>query len=157
MAETEEQPALRTDGQSPVVTFKKRNAKAKGRIRERPAIVQAASDSDDSSSSGDEAGRRVKRRKNNSGVITATTAKDKSTSNIDLYSTVFTADRNAAITNTNDATKSVNWYDEDPKVPPARSVGPVKASSNVRTITVTDFAPDVCKDYKQTGFCGFGE
>lgn len=24
-------------------------------------------------------------------------------------------------------------------------------------ITVTDFAPDVCKDYKQTGFCGFGD
>ena len=38
-----------------------------------------------------------------------------------------------------------------------KTVGPVKASSNVRTITVTDFAPDVCKDYKQTGFCGFGD
>lgn len=38
-----------------------------------------------------------------------------------------------------------------------RQVGPVKAPTNVRTITVTDFAPDVCKDYKQTGFCGFGD
>ena len=38
-----------------------------------------------------------------------------------------------------------------------KTVGPVKSSSNVRTITVTDFAPDVCKDYKQTGFCGFGD
>ncbi|EXJ87610.1 hypothetical protein A1O3_04571 [Capronia epimyces CBS 606.96] len=38
-----------------------------------------------------------------------------------------------------------------------KQVGPVKTSSNVRTITVTDFAPDVCKDYKQTGFCGFGD
>jgi RING finger protein 113A len=37
------------------------------------------------------------------------------------------------------------------------SVGPVKAPTNVRAITVTDFAPDVCKDYKQTGFCGFGD
>jgi RING finger protein 113A len=36
----------------------------------------------------------------------------------------------------------------------SRQVGPVKSSTNVRTITVTDFAPDVCKDYKQTGFCG---
>ncbi|KAJ9484487.1 Pre-mRNA-splicing factor [Penicillium thymicola] len=35
--------------------------------------------------------------------------------------------------------------------------GPVKAATNVRTITVTDFAPDVCKDWKQTGYCGFGE
>jgi RING finger protein 113A len=38
-----------------------------------------------------------------------------------------------------------------------KTVGPQKGSSNVRTITVTDFAPDVCKDYKQTGFCGFGD
>jgi RING finger protein 113A len=40
---------------------------------------------------------------------------------------------------------------------PNRVVGPVKAPTNIRTITVTDFAPDVCKDYKQTGFCGFGD
>jgi RING finger protein 113A len=40
---------------------------------------------------------------------------------------------------------------------PSKQVGPVKSSTNVRTITVTDFAPDVCKDYKQTGFCAFGE
>jgi len=39
----------------------------------------------------------------------------------------------------------------------SKQVGPVKSSTNVRTITVTDFAPDVCKDYKQTGFCGFGD
>ncbi|EMR66958.1 RNA-splicing factor [Eutypa lata] len=40
---------------------------------------------------------------------------------------------------------------------PNRTVGPIKAATNIRTITVTDFAPDVCKDYKQTGFCGFGD
>lgn len=40
---------------------------------------------------------------------------------------------------------------------PTRVVGPVKAPTNIRTITITDFAPDVCKDYKQTGFCGYGD
>jgi RING finger protein 113A len=40
---------------------------------------------------------------------------------------------------------------------PPRQVGPQKSSSNVRTITITDYTPDVCKDYKQTGFCGFGD
>lgn len=39
----------------------------------------------------------------------------------------------------------------------SRTVGPVKAPTNIRTITVTDFAPDVCKDYKNTGFCGYGD
>ena len=41
--------------------------------------------------------------------------------------------------------------------PDNKKVGPVKAPSNIRAITVVDFAPDVCKDYKQTGFCGFGD
>lgn len=37
-------------------------------------------------------------------------------------------------------------------------IGPMKAAaSNVRMTNYTDFAPDVCKDYKQTGFCGFGD
>lgn len=40
---------------------------------------------------------------------------------------------------------------------PDRKVGPIKAPTNIRTVTTTDFAPDVCKDYKQTGFCGFGD
>ncbi|KHO00952.1 pre-mRNA splicing factor cwc24 [Metarhizium album ARSEF 1941] len=40
---------------------------------------------------------------------------------------------------------------------PRKTVGPIKAPTNIRTITVTDFAPDVCKDYKKTGFCGFGD
>lgn len=40
---------------------------------------------------------------------------------------------------------------------PNRVVGPVKAPTNIRTITVTDYAPDTCKDYRQTGWCGFGD
>lgn len=34
--------------------------------------------------------------------------------------------------------------------------GPVQARHVVPT-TFIDYAPDVCKDYKQTGFCGFGD
>lgn len=36
-------------------------------------------------------------------------------------------------------------------------IGPKKASSNIRSTTVFDFQRDVCKDYKQTGFCGYGD
>ncbi|BFZ63889.1 Phosphatidylinositol (PI) 3-kinase [Saitoella coloradoensis] len=35
--------------------------------------------------------------------------------------------------------------------------GPIKAPTNIRTVTVIDYQPDVCKDYKQTGFCGYGD
>ena len=29
--------------------------------------------------------------------------------------------------------------------------------SNVRTTVLMDYQPDVCKDYKQTGYCGYGD
>lgn len=35
--------------------------------------------------------------------------------------------------------------------------GPIKAPTNIRTVTVVDYQPDVCKDYKETGYCGFGD
>ncbi|KAI4189749.1 MAG: hypothetical protein L6R41_001232 [Letrouitia leprolyta] len=50
-----------------------------------------------------------------------------------------------------------SYIAKNPNAPTRPGIGPIKAPTNVRTITVTDFAPDVCKDYKQTGFCGFGD
>lgn len=35
--------------------------------------------------------------------------------------------------------------------------GPLKASQFVRTTARFDYQPDICKDYKETGFCGFGD
>jgi len=35
--------------------------------------------------------------------------------------------------------------------------GPLKAPTFVRTTTRFDYQPDICKDYKETGFCGFGD
>jgi RING finger protein 113A len=51
---------------------------------------------------------------------------------------------------------STKFIQKNPNAP-NRVVGPVKAPTNIRTVTTTDFAPDVCKDYKQTGWCGFGD
>ena len=49
-----------------------------------------------------------------------------------------------------------NFMKKNPNAPD-RKFGPLKAPTNIRTITVTDYMPDVCKDYRQTGFCGFGD
>jgi RING finger protein 113A len=35
--------------------------------------------------------------------------------------------------------------------------GPIRAPSNLRATVRWDYAPDICKDYKETGFCGFGD
>jgi RING finger protein 113A len=37
---------------------------------------------------------------------------------------------------------------------PSKQFGPIKAPTNVRTVTYMDYMPNVCKDYKQTGYCG---
>ncbi|GEQ68662.1 hypothetical protein JCM33374_g2330 [Metschnikowia sp. JCM 33374] len=36
-------------------------------------------------------------------------------------------------------------------------VGPKAGPKNVRVTTLTDFQPDVCKDFQQTGYCGYGD
>ena len=146
-----------TEPQPLSVTFKKRITKSQKAVRKRRTPSPASQSDDSSSPSSDDSDHvKIKRRKKNQDLVAAssTTAKpaDK-----DLFATVFAADANGSITSTNDATKQSNWFDEDAKGAPAKSIGPVKAPTNVRYTTVTDFAPDVCKDYKQTGFCGFGE
>ncbi|PLN79809.1 putative CCCH and RING finger protein [Aspergillus taichungensis] len=40
---------------------------------------------------------------------------------------------------------------------PGKKFGPVKAPTNVRAVTFMDYMPNVCKDYKKTGFCGYGD
>ncbi|KAG2052841.1 spliceosomal zinc finger-containing protein [Suillus hirtellus] len=43
------------------------------------------------------------------------------------------------------------------KVPKSMRVGPQRGTSTIRTVTIVDYQPDVCKDYKETGYCGFGD
>ncbi|KAF2836843.1 hypothetical protein M501DRAFT_979421 [Patellaria atrata CBS 101060] len=179
-----------------VTVFKKRSGKTKSSIRKRPVTPPPASDSGSDFSSEDETGRKIKRRRK-AGILTASTVKSKS--NVDtIDAPKHEADKSATITQTNDATRQSNWYEESSKDPlsaadllrktrnkpsepastpsntykgtksyatfiqknpdaPNRQMGPIKVPTNIRTITVTDYAPDVCKDYKQTGFCGFGD
>lgn len=141
-------------------------------------------DSDDAAESGL---RGIKRRRRNvgSGLVSAstepagmtTTTTTTTMSSATGEQPLHVTDRSALLANADAATKQSHMFDDvDGKVkvkakakaklaapapaagaPPARSVGPVKSAANIRTITITDFAPDVCKDYKLTGFCGFGD
>ena len=171
----------------PVVSFKKRTVKAKSNIRKREPTPPPASDSDSGfTSSEDEEGRQIKRRKNNMGVtassaisagqrdtlenvgagtsVTALSNKDDATRASNWYDDK-TEDKSKpkvsgevpSVDGTYRGQSSYSTFIQKNPNRDAKVVGPVKGSSNVRTITVTDFAPDVCKDYKQTGFCGFGD
>ncbi|KAK4884657.1 hypothetical protein RN001_000928 [Aquatica leii] len=35
--------------------------------------------------------------------------------------------------------------------------GPIRAPENIRSTVRWDYQPDICKDYKETGYCGFGD
>ena len=37
------------------------------------------------------------------------------------------------------------------------SHGPLRASAHIRLSTRFDYQPDICKDYKETGYCGYGD
>jgi len=166
------------------VIFKKRAGRANA--KKRAATPPSASDSDYSSAE-DESGARIKRRRKNGITTSTSSAITKKPAATFAKSTQYTGDRTAAITNLDDATKTSNWFHADEAAKAAvdgeevekdgtykgakgygnfiqknpdklgKSVGPVKAPTNMRMITLVDFAPDVCKDYKQTGFCGFGD
>ena len=34
--------------------------------------------------------------------------------------------------------------------------GPVRATEHIRISCRFDYQPDICKDYKETGYCGYG-
>ena len=163
---------------APVVKFKKRATKAAPR-KVAPPPPRSDSDASSGSDAEEEDGRVVKRRKTTGNTLKASTADQKPSSTSVEGTTKYEANRSAVLEVSSDATKQSNWYEptgddlstknllgttrakpsfvEKNPDAPTRQVGPQKSSSNVRTITVTDYTPDVCKDYKQTGFCGFGD
>ncbi|OLY82807.1 Zinc finger CCCH domain-containing protein 1 [Smittium mucronatum] len=55
------------------------------------------------------------------------------------------------------APKRHDDQDLDSTKKPKSRFGPVRAAQNVRVTSVIDYQPDICKDYKQTGFCGYGD
>lgn len=37
------------------------------------------------------------------------------------------------------------------------AIGPIRAPTFLRATSRFDYQPDICKDYKETGFCGYGD
>lgn len=168
------------------VLFKKRAGKGAAAARKRPATPPSQSDSSSAYSSEEENGVRIKRRKTaglnaTAAVIRGSQDLNKATAFSGDRSTTITNLDDATKQDHWQEGQVREQPSSRPDVPhtdnkggyrgssgqqsfiqknanaPQNSVGPVKSATNVRTITVTDFAPDVCKDYKQTGFCGFGD
>jgi RING finger protein 113A len=59
--------------------------------------------------------------------------------------------QNAGVIYAEKSEKDINKY----KV--TGSLGPMRAPTNLRVNCRFDYAPGICKDYKETGYCGFGD
>ncbi|KAI4744342.1 hypothetical protein E4T50_05228 [Aureobasidium sp. EXF-12298] len=166
------------------VVFKKRAGRAN--LKKRAATPPSASDSDYSSSE-DESGARVKRRRKGGITTSTSAiskpardlgkstqfAGDRSATITNLDDATKTSnwvhldeaakagqpqqEENVEKDGTYKGAKGYGNFIQKNPDKLGKSVGPVKAPTNMRMITLVDFAPDVCKDYKQTGFCGFGD
>ncbi|XP_063928093.1 E3 ubiquitin-protein ligase RNF113A-like isoform X2 [Zophobas morio] len=67
-------------------------------------------------------------------------------------------DQGATSSLTIDPTKEeIQRKNEKKIVSSAIKPGPMAGSTNIRATIRWDYAPDVCKDYKETGYCGFGD
>jgi RING finger protein 113A len=171
-----------TPAATPTVIFKKRAGRAN--LKKRAATPPSASDSDYSSAEDEETGSRIKRRRK-AGITTSTSAITKPTRDLgkstqfagDRSAAITNLDDATKTSNWFHADEAAKGAAEDgqevekdgtykgakgygnfiQKNPDklGKSVGPVKAPTNMRMITLVDFAPDVCKDYKQTGFVSF--
>lgn len=47
--------------------------------------------------------------------------------------------------------------DQQSNLKKKKPFGPMRAPTNIRVTVRLDYQPDVCKDYKETGYCGFGD
>lgn len=108
----------------------------------------------------------------------STEASNESQSAADLtaakVTTVFTSNRELAPLRGNDATATNEIdtsHDNDARAKLEKTVsaekvtaskvtgthGPLRAPTFLRATARFDYQPDICKDYKETGFCGFGD
>ena len=56
-----------------------------------------------------------------------------------------------------DATRGTETVPAGPNKGVGGKYGPMRATGAIRTTFRMDYQPDVCKDYKETGYCGYGD
>lgn len=153
--------------------FKKKSLASGGKRNQRSSRKQTSdSESDSSSSESDVDGSMFKRRKKTTGSGGKRTVASTEEATKPDFSSAIDHSHSKTLAKSDEATKETILFakddsDEDEKfgtgpytVPftkPAASTMALKASSNIRSTTAQDYQPDVCKDYKQTGFCGYGD
>lgn len=92
-----------------------------------------------------------------SGIISSsikTTKKEYERDTIQAGRNISKSDQGATITNDIDGNLEDFKKSKEKK---KKNYGPVRGNSNVHTSSMFDYKPDICKDYFETGKCGYGD
>ncbi|KAI8988422.1 hypothetical protein BDF20DRAFT_855621 [Mycotypha africana] len=175
-----------TSSEAKVPFFKKRSAKKNIRKRKTPVSVKVDSDDDHDDDDEEEEALVsevvTKDRKTAKNPFVQSTRRrrikkadgdvdDDEDDVDDLIGVHYSADKTATVKKSDDATRyDTEWelqkkeLDKSGKELPKKnavnskmSVGPQRAPANLRVTARFDYQPDICKDYKETGFCGYGD
>ncbi len=147
------------------------NAKPRAELVKQKLLPQESeSESESASESEDEALINIRRNtKRNTGGISMTSKKDVK---VDDGIVSYDISHTNVTTNQTDATKQNRLFEEAIEEERKRKIEeetnpnnfskkksrrPMKAAPNIRSTTAFDYQADICKDYFQTGYCGFGD
>ncbi|GAU50482.1 hypothetical protein TSUD_409670 [Trifolium subterraneum] len=73
------------------------------------------------------------------------------------YFQCFESSKQIQIQHDNKATSTIETETLFPKDAIRGSHGPIRATVHIRVSERFDYQPDICKDYKVTGYCGYGD
>ncbi|KAI9146548.1 hypothetical protein BKA69DRAFT_1045300 [Paraphysoderma sedebokerense] len=157
---------------APTVPFFKKSTKSKN-IRKRQAPISSSKSSDsDSDIDHSTAAITTKKQKTvpasaSSSLLASTkSSKDKTKDGVTIAfassgATIQSGDAGATRTlDIDGAVDDVDGKSKKAKEEARKSairVGPIRAPSNLRVTSRFDYQPDICKDYKETGYCGYGD
>eukprot|EP00178_Gracilaria_changii_P016212 TRINITY_DN459_c0_g1_i1.p1 TRINITY_DN459_c0_g1~~TRINITY_DN459_c0_g1_i1.p1 ORF type:complete len:267 (-),score=39.28 TRINITY_DN459_c0_g1_i1:1218-2018(-) len=128
--------------------FKKRKRSGTARTRKRRRTPTLAEGGGNDDSGGNDEGTRVK--------LIQPTARATRRKAASWHREQFPANFEQLISNNATAERTDVGGDASSKSS-KRPFGPMKAPAHLRTSVRVDYQPDVCKDYKETGYCGFGD
>lgn len=147
--------------------FRKPKRKKAAGLRNKRKTTEDDNDDDDQEASRElrETLKRAKQEHGGGGIKAATDDGDGDDKKKSLMQS-FTDSGTTAFSQKDMATATVQHHPKSMEaisksvVDPKRNkwlAGPIRAPTNIRTTCRFDYQPDICKDYKDTGFCGFGD
>jgi len=143
-------PAENVKAKAKPVAFKKRKRK-RGNVRER--TIHNLEDAESGVKIPQIKSKLSQKLSANALVATSSERTKSSQSHLDTVA----SERSAMPAETADKHNSMTITAQKRDKNKPKWVGPRKAPANIRMTTVIDYNPSLCKDYNETGFCGYGD